>query len=90
TQYLAEKAERRRTLRHGTVRFCNRDGYIIVTPDGWNYEIDLERMKTSFEAFHWLCHLQGKAWFTPQMLSDLVKVIRRTTKLNIYYGKWPT
>jgi hypothetical protein len=48
------------------------------------YDIELNRIKTPNEAFHWICHLHEKNWVTPQMLSDFVEVIKRSTTVNEY------
>ena len=42
--------------------------------DGW-YEIDLEEQRSCFEVMHWLWHLMGKAWATPEVLGHLVAAI---------------
>ena len=69
----------------GDVKHDIKHKYIsIVTPNGGEYDIGLDRVTTPAEALHWLCHMTEKSWFTPQMTYDLIKVIKRVTTINEY------
>ncbi len=71
----------------GTVKYIKRHDSIVIDPKGHEYYIEMDRLKTAEQAFCWICHLHQKIWFTPQMLSDLVYVITRTTTINEYCDK---
>ena len=82
-----ESKEWKRTHRFGMVKYVKKHDSIVIDPEGHRYYVEMNRLKTAEQAFCWICHLQQKMWFTPQMLSDLVDVITRTTTINEYCHK---
>jgi hypothetical protein len=40
-----------------------------------DYEVDLERCRTTGEVLDWIAQVQGKAWATPQVVGELVQAL---------------
>lgn len=78
-----------KSLRLGDVEYDKKNNCIsIYHMHPWQgectYDIELSRIKTPNSAFHWICHLHEKHWFTPQILHDFVEVLKRITTINEY------
>ena len=50
---------------------------------GWGtYEIELNRIKTHEDCVKWINHLNGKVWFTKDVLSDFIVAFEKITGLK--------
>ena len=80
----AAKWRRERII--GDIKHDVKNKYISIKVPGTKneYDIEINRIDTPQAAFHWLCHMTEKNWFTPQMTYDFIKVIKRVTTVNEY------
>lgn len=77
-----EELEWNRTHRIGSVSFDPVNREIKVHR---SYPpIGLDELQTARDAFHWLCHLSCKSWFTPQLMHDFVMMLRKVARINEY------
>lgn len=73
-----------KTYSIGHIFYCGKYKGINIKWEGHEYFIELSRIATPEEAFHWICHMTEKCWFTPQILYDFIKILKRITTLNEY------
>lgn len=52
------------------------DDFLILDPF-FEYPIELDRIDTPEKAQWWLDHLGGKVWFSADMKTDMINLLRR-------------
>ncbi len=63
----------------------NKDTLTIVYHSGekWEYEVDLERCKTTSDILDWIVQIAQKAWATPEDIGNLVRALDELSGYDI-------
>jgi hypothetical protein len=59
----------------GAWRFNRKNLTLEAICSGYDYEVDLERIKTKAEAVHWIGHLQTKVWGQGANLGHFIEAL---------------
>ncbi len=58
------------------------DETLIIDPNSYNYEIELDQIAKPNDLFHFLRHLEDKKWITEEMIEDAHKAVVKHWQRN--------